>query len=232
MVLLGHVNWTEWTAIGTLAAAVATVSLAGMTYLLARSTRTMASSETDALEQTKKLAAATARQATIASSALKLQLEPRIVPAQGSVPELGQTFQAASGRSGQQLWLTPLEVDILNAGSGIAQVTRVEIWVDGWSRPHGEAVFPGVLGSGMRATLRVEFVSPPITAAVSVPMSTLTFRSGNVVSTRVHYRGAGGREFQVAFAWTAGRSRGPWNLRQFDEVGHGDLEAELYGERS
>jgi hypothetical protein len=121
--------------IGTLAAAVATLSLSGVTVWLLVIT-------------TKRLVSGGARQAILATRALELQLEPRIIPVNHE-PPFGRGGQAVGGAS-----LQASDVAIENAGSGVAELTRVDVVFSVAGR--ARATFPGVLSSGMWATIRAE----------------------------------------------------------------------------
>jgi hypothetical protein len=214
-VIVAAVNWTEWTAIGTLAAAAASVFLGLVTVWLVVTTKGIVSGNKDELAATNRLAEAAGDQARDAALALALQVEPRIVPVHESSPHFVPTDNI--GGSVEVHWVNPLLLEVENVGAGVAQITRVEVTISQWGPPDG-VVFPGVVRSGSKAVLRAEFTTPDgeIMAATVPP--------GSDVFARVHYRGAGDREFQIAFSWTrpAG-SDARWQLTLLEATGHTEL---------
>lgn len=119
---------------------------------------------------------------------------------------------------------------IENAGAGVAQITRVELQVTGWSAA-AHVLFPGVLRSGASGDVRAEFSTPPPSPSDTWggPPRTPELEPGTDINVRVHYRGAGGRDFQVAFGWirpTGSEAR--WRLSLNKEIGHTILPGDPY----
>jgi hypothetical protein len=152
--MVAGTDWGEWTALGTLAAAGATVLLAGVTVWLVVTTRSLVSGESAELaatknlaEQTRDLAASTKEQAEIAARALELQLEPRLVPVHDAPPHALARIEIGG------IWAQPIDIAIQNAGSGVAELTRVEVSFGALG--HADRIaFPGVLSAGITAKVR------------------------------------------------------------------------------
>jgi hypothetical protein len=216
-VILAATDWTKWSAIGTLVAAFATLGLASVTVWLVVVTKRMVTGAGAALAATNRLAEATRRQAETAVHALSLQVEPRIVPVHEIAPSFART-ENIGGSVGTH-WVMPLIVTVQNVGAGVAELTRVEAAITDWGPP--DVRFPGIVRSATSAELRAEFTTPGPTDRSEPPPEV---PPGADVYVRVHYRGAGSREYQVAFSWfRAAGSEARWQLRLGEAIGHTEL---------
>lgn len=213
--IVAAIDWEKWVAIGALASAAATAFLALGTFWLVRATKRIVVGDAAGLAATKTLALAMRDQAQSAALALALQVEPRIVPVHDSRPRF--TDPKNVGEADGDLWVDPLHIEIENVGAGVAQLTEAKVTVSEWAAPH-QVLFPGVLRSGARATLRAEFPAQPASQRRA------RVDPGKVLEVRLHYRGAGGQEYEVAFRWKrwAG-SRARWQLLPSEAVGHIEL---------
>ena len=113
--IVAAVDWTEWTAIGTLAAAVASVCLGCVTVLLVMTTKGIVSGNKDERAATNRLAEAAGNQARDAALALALQVEPRIVPVHESIPRF--VVSDNIGGSVGVHWVNPLLLEVENVGT-------------------------------------------------------------------------------------------------------------------
>jgi hypothetical protein len=186
--LVASINWVKWAAIAGIAAAVATVVLARVTYLLVRATKAVVSGGVDQVRATRDLAAT-------AASALELQSKPHVLPVHETEPKM-------VWRDGS-LATSPatLELQIQNVGSGVAQITRVEVRCGELGPPIDPETVSRVLVSGAVATIRADFAmyardgweGPPTMPAEAM--------------ARVDYRGVDDREFTTHFGWMLRQGR-------------------------
>jgi hypothetical protein len=189
-------HWVKWAAIAGIGAAIATFVLSVVTFLLVRATKSIVAGGEEQIRATKNLAAATLDQstatkdqATTAARALQLQTEPHIVPVHDVEPKM--VWRDGASETGP----ATLELQIQNAGNGVAQITKVEVRCGDLGPPVSPETVARVLVAGAVATIRADFAMlrrSGWTGPPKMPASAMA---------RVDYRGRDGREFTTHFGW-------------------------------
>jgi hypothetical protein len=198
--VLAAIHWRDWLiAAGTLASSFATVALAVVTWRLVTATKEIASGSANELRETK-------RQASLATAALGLQIEPHVVPC--AEPTRTNPVDVGSAR-----WQQPFEIKIANAGSGLAIIERVEVKRSD-AGDASRVEYNAYLRSGEESLTRAFWDLPPRGPTASAPTE---IASGREMTVRIYYRGVDERLYQEAFGWT--RTASGWEVRLVDSAG-------------